>query len=168
MLDAPCGDYNWFRLIVWKNEIDYIGGDIVKPLIESNQARYGGERTKFVLLDIVNDPLPEAELWICRDCLFHFSERDIMLTINNFLKSNIRYLLTTSHPDCNINHDIPTGSFRPLNLQLPPYSFGQPVFRINDWNKGWLAKHLVLWERETLKNRLALNKVFQSVVGQEN
>src|SRR5262245_42942669 len=36
-LDAPCGDYNWFKEIVWNEEIVYIGGDIVEPLVERNQ-----------------------------------------------------------------------------------------------------------------------------------
>jgi hypothetical protein len=32
IFDAPCGDFNWMKLINLQN-ISYIGGDIVKPLI---------------------------------------------------------------------------------------------------------------------------------------
>ena len=39
ILDAPCGDYNWFRLIP-RSDVSYIGGDIVEPLIQRNQELY--------------------------------------------------------------------------------------------------------------------------------
>lgn len=58
VLDAPCGDYNWFRLIERENGFTYVGGDIVKPLILRNQTQYGSPDTAFVELDITKDPLP--------------------------------------------------------------------------------------------------------------
>ncbi|NBO28678.1 MAG: hypothetical protein EBV10_05470, partial [Synechococcaceae bacterium WB6_1A_059] len=36
ILDSPCGDYNWFRMIEWNSEIAYIGGDIVESLVSRN------------------------------------------------------------------------------------------------------------------------------------
>ncbi|MCY4101455.1 MAG: hypothetical protein OXF46_11145 [Rhodobacteraceae bacterium] len=42
ILDIPCGDYNWMRYVVPKLDVEYIGGDIVKPLIEKNRRKYGG------------------------------------------------------------------------------------------------------------------------------
>ena len=41
MLDAPCGDFNWMKSITQDVSIKYIGGDIVKPMIENNQAKHG-------------------------------------------------------------------------------------------------------------------------------
>jgi hypothetical protein len=161
ILDAPCGDFNWFRMIEWETNISYIGGDIVEPLVESNQRLYENQTTKFINLDIVQDRLPAADLWLCRDCLFHLSNRDVLLVLDNFLKSDIRYLLTSIHPDCDKNADIPTGSFRLLNLQLPPFRFGKPLQVMDDWIEGYPVRELVLWERETLKKHLAANKVFQ-------
>ncbi|MGI9258176.1 MAG: hypothetical protein ACR2QQ_05025, partial [Gammaproteobacteria bacterium] len=40
-LDAPCGDYNWFRELRGEIELNYVGGDIVKPLVEKNQTEFG-------------------------------------------------------------------------------------------------------------------------------
>src|SRR5450759_5690040 len=51
ILDAPCGDYNWFRMIQWEEEITYIGGDIVAPLVERNQSLYGSPSVRFIKLD---------------------------------------------------------------------------------------------------------------------
>ncbi len=159
ILDAPCGDYNWFRFINLETDIIYIGADIVEPLIERNNSLYGKGKNKFIVLDITNDALPKVDLWLCRDCLFHLSNHDIALAIRNFLDSDIRYFLTTTHPACNRNYDIPTGTFRFLNLQLPPFNFGQPIHVINDWIEGNPIRYLALWERETLKKRLDIKKM---------
>ena len=158
ILDAPCGDYNWFRMIAFENEITYIGGDIVEPLIERNQSLFGRPNTKFVCLDIIREALPKADLWLCRDCLLHLSNRDVLLVIDNFLRSDIRYLLTSTYPKCTENYDIPTGSCRLLNLRLPPFNFGEPMTLIDDWVEPYAVRHLALWEREALRNSLASSK----------
>jgi hypothetical protein len=150
ILDAPCGDYNWFRLVPREPGITYLGGDIVDPLVASNQAKYGDPSTQFRGIDIVRDPLPKVDLWLCRDCLFHLSNRDILQTIQNFLRSDIKYLLTSTHPECSANTDIPTGSFRLLNLELPPFSLGPPAYRIDDYIEGFPVRQVALWERATL------------------
>lgn len=164
ILDAPCGDYNWFRMIEWNARITYIGGDIVQPLVEHNRALYGTDNTMFKRLDVVNDVLPRADLWLCRDCLFHLSERDIFLVFDNFLKSNIAYMLTSTHPGCDLNTDIPTGWARPINLQLPPFSLGNPIRVIDDWIEGYPVRYLALWERGAVKDALASNKEFHRTI----
>ena len=42
MLDIPCGDFHWMKEIELPLD-HYMGADIVKPLIEENQNRYGSE-----------------------------------------------------------------------------------------------------------------------------
>lgn len=154
ILDAPCGDYHWFRMMAFENEITYIGGDIVEPLIKRNQSLFGRQNTKFINLDIVRDVLPKADLWLCRDCLLHLSNRDVQLVISNFLRGDIRYLLASTNSNCVENYDIPTGSCRLINLRLPPFSLGEPITLIDDWIEGCPVRHLALWERETLRNSL--------------
>ncbi len=160
ILDAPCGDYNWFRLVPRHPETLYIGADIVKPLIAANQAAFANSNTSFVRLDLVRDPLPPVDLWICRDCLFHFSNERIFLTLRNFLRSPIRYFLTTTYPHAPKNTDIPTGKFRLLNLERPPFCLGQPLLRIDDWIEGHPVKQLALWERAALAETLRAHPVF--------
>jgi hypothetical protein len=55
LLDAPCGDYNWFSHIQRDKNVFYIGGDIVEPLIANNQNRYGNENTTFMCAATEND-----------------------------------------------------------------------------------------------------------------
>lgn len=150
ILDAPCGDYNWFRFVQRKEDIDYLGGDIVKPLVKHNQEVSGNLNTSFMHLDILKDDLPASDLWLCRDCLFHLSNADIFRAINNFMKSDIQYLLTSTHPKCENNTDIATGAFREINLELPPFSFGDPLFAMEDWIEGFPVRNLALWEKQQL------------------
>lgn len=168
LFDAPCGDFNWFRMIKWKKEIHYTGGDIVQPIIDQNQLDYGGPNLEFIRIDITHGALPDVDLWLCRDCLFHLSNQDIMMVFDNFLKSNIRYLLTSTHTDCDQNLDIPTGSFRQLNLSLPPFNLPEPSEMLADWIEGYPVRHLALWEHDVLKKSLSENKIFQSAVNEMN
>ncbi len=154
ILDAPCGDYNWFRMVPRSGDIIYIGADIVKPLVRRNRKRYADTRTSFVCLDIARDRLPPVDLWLCRDCLFHLSNDDIFRVIANLLRSDIRYFLATSHPSCTCNSDIVTGSFRSLNLELPPFGLGRPVRWLEDPVEGQAPRKIGLWERAGLAELL--------------
>tara|TARA_B100000927_G_scaffold288103_1_gene282136 strand:+ start:3121 stop:3909 length:789 start_codon:yes stop_codon:yes gene_type:complete len=126
IFDAPCGDFNWMREFLKNYEIDYLGADIVKDIININKKKYENNKTKFKELDIIIDKLPKSDLMICRDCLFHFSNSDIFSFFNNFLSSEIKYLLITSHLNQEHkfeNRDILTGDFRLIDFFSPPFNF---------------------------------------------
>jgi len=150
ILDAPCGDYNWFRHVGRDGDMQYIGADIVSELIESNQEKYGNSNTRFIRLDITKDPLPKADLWMCRDALFHLSHEDIALAFENLMKSKVKYVLFTSHHECTENKDILSGDFRPLNLELAPFDLPKPILAIDDWIKGFEPRRMCLWETKSL------------------
>src|SRR3990172_1030633 len=150
MLDAPCGDYGWLGSVARDLDVAYIGGGIVADLIATNHKEFGSARTRFDVIDITSDVLPKVDLWLCRDCLFHFSNADIFSTLDNFLRSEIPFLLTTTHPECDENTDIPTGSFRLLNLEIAPFNFPNPIERIDDWIEGYPVRQLALWERASI------------------
>ena len=166
MLDAPCGDYNWFQHVERPSHVRYIGGDIVQPLIDRNQSVFGRNNVEFITLDITRDELPDADLWLCRDCLIHFSYRDIYKALANFLRSNITYLLATTHPLNHVNRNIPTGHFQMLNLQRPPFNFSPALLLIDDWVEKTNMRQLGLWHRQTLAADLSANKAFQKVARQ--
>ena len=150
ILDAPCGDFNWFGRIKTTLDVSYIGGDIVAPIIEKNIKSHSNSTTKFLQIDITKDKLPNADLWLCRDCLIHFSDKDIFNTLSNYFKSDISYLMTTTYTESKTNKNIPTGSHRFLNLELPPFNFCKPILYIDDWIEGHPTKRIGLWKREDL------------------
>jgi len=159
VFDAPCGDLNWMsRVLEQCPDIEYTGGDIVDALIESNKAKYGDKLgANFITIDIVNDPLPDAELMICRECLFHLSNADIKSFFNNFLASNIAALLMTSDLDREPNFDIETGGFRRANFFSAPWNFTHDhIYTINDWPYPSAPnRQMYMWSRDQIENIVA-------------
>jgi len=154
LLDAPCGDFYWLKEV----ELDldeYNGGDIVRELIEENRKRYKGPGRKFTVLDIIEDEIPRVDLVLCRDCLVHFSFRDISSALDNIKKSGSTYLLTTTFRRRAENEEIYTGQWRPLNLQQAPFNFPEPINLINENctidNGLYADKCLGLWKLSDLR-----------------
>jgi hypothetical protein len=147
LLDIPCGDFHWMRLL--NLDLDYIGADVVPELIAANEACYGGPRRHFEVMDIATDDLPRVDLVFCRDLLVHFAFADAQRAIANLKRSGATWLLTTTFSGRQTNDDIRTGEWRPLNLQLPPFSLPPPVQLINEacteWDGEWADKCLGLW-----------------------
>lgn len=126
ILDAPCGDMNWMRS-VQLGDCRYIGADIVKELVDENQQKFGDEKHAFQHLNVIDSDLPRVDLILCRDCFIHLSIKQIQGAIRNFKRSGSKYLLTTTFPRITRNHDIPTGAYRRLNLQISPFDFPAPM-----------------------------------------
>lgn len=161
MFDAPCGDFNWMRTLQPQLPIKYVGGDIVRPMIEKNQATYGSEKARFIHADITKDPFPAVDLWFCRDCLFHLSYADTRRALENFARSNVPYILTTTHVGDGsfANRDIDTGDFRPIDLFAAPYFMPCDVlFRFEDMLPGDIGREMCLWTREQVITALNVQK----------
>lgn len=120
MLDIPCGDFHWMKHVDLNNT-DYTGADIVEELIQGNIARYERDGIRFKHLNLINDKLPKVDLVFCRDCLMHFAFADIARALDNVCRSESKYFLTTTFVGKHKNRDISTGSWRPINLELPPF-----------------------------------------------
>jgi hypothetical protein len=150
ILDAPCGDFNWFKNVKIPAGVDYVGADIVRSLVKKNNDLYGRDKAKFIQLDILNNMLPHADLMICRECLQHWPLVEIMLFLDNLLISDVKYLLTTTY-EVNENTDITWGDYRPINLQKPPFNFGPPLLVFEEWTwPGTPKKLLMLWEKDKI------------------
>ena len=162
VFDAPCGDFNWMKKVVGASGISYVGGDIVPQLIERNQATFADDKINFILLNIITDKFPKADLWICRDCLFHLSFEDIYLTLKNFTESEISYILTTTHNNTSgfKNLDIRTGDVRLIDLFSAPFFFpNESKYRINDWMKPHPPREMVLFDRVQISQSLPRMKL---------
>ena len=131
LLDIPCGDFFWMKNVDLTG-VEYFGADLVKPLVQENIKKYQKDRVAFQLLDLIKDDLPAANLVLVRDCLVHFSFADIFAALDNIRKSRSDYILTTTFTDRKNNHDILTGQFRPLNLEIAPFMFPKPIKIINE------------------------------------
>lgn len=151
LFDAPCGDFNWMSAVPRILNTDYTGADIVAPLIEKLVGRWECvENLTFVHLDITRDEIPEADLWICRDCLQHFSFEAVKRTLYNLMRSRVKFFAATNFPDQGENYDIETGEFRALNLLLKPFELCEPDIEIDDFVKGGPRRTLSFWRRSRL------------------
>lgn len=72
LLDVPCGDFAWLGHVDL-GPVEYVGADIVAVIVDRNAARYASPKRRFVRLDLTRDPLPPADVVLCRDCLVHLS-----------------------------------------------------------------------------------------------
>lgn len=153
LLDAPCGDFNWIGEVADSVE-QYVGIEVVPELIEHNLRHHLTDRRRFALADISRDPLPRADVILCRDCLVHFSRQDIRATLANFRRSGSRYLLTTTFLNRGTNTYISTGAWQPLNLQAAPFRFPPPLALVDErcTHTGGIYrdKRLGLWELASL------------------
>lgn len=145
--DAPCGDMNWMKQVLKDVRVNFIGADIVEPMIDELESDPELNQATFMKLDLTCDELPSADLMLARDFLFHLSFDDTLAFLRNFVKSDIRYLLTTSHINDGKfeNRDIPTGRFRQIDLFEAPYNF--PRDTLDKILDGKNDRYLYLWTR---------------------
>lgn len=153
ILDAPCGDFNWMHC-VQLGEINYLGIDIVSDIIHHNREKHGTDTIRFKSGDITKDDLPKVDLIICRDCMVHLPLLYGCLALKQFQRSGSIYLLATTYPKVRSNTDIAVGSWRPLNLGLPPFNCGTPLSIISDPSDDTGAnpdKALGLWALDAIE-----------------
>ena len=150
LLDAPCGDFNWMRLVDL-GEIRYTGVDVVTELIIRNRQLYGGPGKDFVVADVVKDKLAQSDVILCRDCFIHLSFKDIQRTLTNFKRSGSQFLLATTHVDIVQNTNVRTGGWRNINLQLGPFNFPEPLELLVE--DAELRKCLGLWKLSDIEPR---------------
>lgn len=149
LLDAPCGDCHW--ILATPLDLDlYIGADIVPALIGRNAAELGAPGREFRRLDVTRDPLPRTDAILCRDCMIHLSFRFIQRALDNFRRSGARYLLTSTYSGLPRNHEILSGQWRPIDLELPPFRLPPPLHRIveKEYAEGALRlrRSLGVWD----------------------
>ncbi|MBC7873213.1 MAG: class I SAM-dependent methyltransferase [Ferruginibacter sp.] len=147
LLDAPCGDCHWISQVDL-SAIAYTGADIVPELIESNKINH--PQKNFITADIARDKLPAADMVLCRDCFIHLRKKEIIQVIQNFKRSGIKYMLASTYP-VDINKEILTGHFRPVNLELSPFGLPVPLQKIKDHPEGATPRFLALWLLEDVK-----------------
>ncbi len=158
LLDLPCGDVSWIHEANLPIR-EYIGGDIVSAIVEQNRAGFEARelnyKARFEVLDVTRDPLPPADLILCRDCLVHLSFENIRSALQNICASGTAYLLMTTFPDHDCNADIEDGDWRLLNFERTPFLLPKPMTtineRCNEEGGAFADKSLGLWSSAQLR-----------------
>ena len=124
-VDAPCGDWHWMQHVDLDG-IEYIGADVSSKIIDANKEQFSGPGRTFLHLDITQDPLPEGDIFLCRDCLFHLKTWLRWEFFRNFARSKNRYLLTTVVQTPSNRNLRNNGNFAAFNPMVEPYNFPKP------------------------------------------
>jgi len=99
-VDLGCGDFRVGKQLLPLCS-DYIGVDIVEPLICRNTKKYGNATTRFIHSDIVNDELPSGDVCLVRQVLQHLSNQQILGILQKLRK--FRWVFITEHYPANNN-----------------------------------------------------------------
>ncbi|MEX0305822.1 MAG: hypothetical protein AB3N12_00415 [Ruegeria sp.] len=164
-LDAPCGDWTWMQQVDL-NGINYIGGDISLEVVQSVQEQHTAPGREFRHLDITSDPLPQADLMMCRDCLFHLKWWLRWAFFENFAQSDIPFLLTTKH---HVSKNAKLGNnagFKLFNPCAAPFNLPEPIEEICETGtlnsdpeflqtrEGRLQRSIAIWSKEQVIDAL--------------
>lgn len=136
VVDAGCGDWEFSQSIDWDG-VDYKGYDIVKIVVERNQAKFTQPNIQFIYANFLDTDLPAADLLVCKDVLQHLSNEDIQAFLPQLSKYN--YCLITNDVDMRTatskNEPVGRGldTYRVLDLTMPPFNVkGLSAFTYRD------------------------------------
>lgn len=119
VVDAGCGDWTFSRDVAWP-PIQYRGYDASAVAI-AKASRYAGMARSFEVADITQ-PLPSADLLLCKDVLQHLPNAMVQAFIENNLKpGKYKYAIITNDKGEG-NPDIVVGGHRALDLSAPPFN----------------------------------------------
>ena len=82
---------------------------ISREFSEGPGKEFSSNRRQFLQMDVTIDPLPHADLILCRDCLVHLSYSNIARALANMKRSGARWIFTTHFLRINSNTDIEDG-----------------------------------------------------------
>ena len=127
--DLGCGDFRVGKAIA-ASGVSYVGTDIVDAVIARNKQLYETANVRFLVRDIIEDELPDAELCLVREVFQHLSNAQIQRVLAKLHRYN--YVVVTDYqppPEKLIpNLDKPHGGFTrlhdrsALNLDKPPFN----------------------------------------------
>jgi hypothetical protein len=148
LLDAPCGDFHWMKLVQWPAGFRYIGADIVHDLIAENRRKYPD--VEFMEFDVLRDSHPDVDAWLARDLMIHFPDDAVRIAIDQFRRSTISYLLATTYPHARQNTDIRFGQVRHLNLCAPPFGLPPPFAVLREDDDPDTGRVIGVWRRSDI------------------
>ena len=126
ILDLGCGDWNWFSTVDLSN-CSYTGWDADSQMIRDNQSKYANELIQFHVKDIVTEPLPNVDLIICRDVLFHI-KLELSMPLVERITETSKYFISTCFRSVASNSDIKkycnieNWGWFPINLNIAPFN----------------------------------------------
>ncbi len=117
IVDLGCGDWRFTKFLDFKSS-DYLGIDVVAPVIAANRAAFGSDRVKFEVADITSFNVPPCDLLLCKDVMQHLSNANVRAILDRSSAARIAVFTNDYHA---VNEDCSNGDTRPLDITAQPF-----------------------------------------------
>lgn len=150
IFDAGANDCAWQALTLDKM-IRYFAGEHNALMVDI--AKKDNPNINVIVHDIRHDPLPNVDLLFVRDVTIHLNNYNKQLMIDNWLRSDIPWLLmtqiNTQAPNEDFDHADNQFPFAEINWKLPPWNFPEPIdFVVDLWPGS--NRYMALWHKDQL------------------
>lgn len=144
IVDVGSGDWESTKMFDF-SQIDYIGFDVVKEVIDRNQEQFGAGNIKFVHANFLEIDLPEADLLICKHVCQHITNQDVFTLLKQtnkfkhciFVNPLNPASLTSSNPDTEVS-----AIGRCIDLTKPPFNLEGNVEIYSHYDGGAIQQIL--------------------------
>lgn len=151
MLDLGCGDWNWMQYLELpdggrKRGVRYEGWDASPDLIDGLTREFGQKNISFQLQDVTTAELPQVDLIVARDILFHLPRQNTIDLLQKIRRST-RYFASTSFLGMGENSEIQSylpiegWGFYKINLNRAPFNLGEDMIEAQREPEGWHSGH---------------------------
>lgn len=131
VVDLGCGDLTWMKTMLpffEENGVSYLGCDVAQAIISEHQQQDFGPNVAFRRLDILHpgeEGLPQGDLYVLRDILFHLSNENIFrllgllrATQSKILVSVNQRVITNEGRNVSADQD----HWAAVDLRRPPFN----------------------------------------------
>jgi hypothetical protein len=153
MFDAGSNDCIWMSELLRNIEIKYQGGDISADMVAYVNTAFPERLIQ--VHDATTDAFPTVDLLFIRDVAIHLNNADKRKLWNNWLTSNIPWILITHNRETFSNQDFEYTNefpFASVNWQLEPWFFPNPVDQA--WEYGVGGRCMALWNQNQFKGKI--------------
>ena len=127
VLDVGCGDWQFSSLVNW-GEREYVGTELVQPLVDRLRLEHGSALRRFQCVDLRRQMADRYDLAIVKDVAIHLPNADVIRLADN-LSPCCDVLYVYDHAD-GTAEDIAVGQYRALDLRAEPFKLhGDIVYR---------------------------------------
>jgi hypothetical protein len=153
MFDAGCNDCEWMSRLVGNTHVAYQGGDISLAMVA--HAWRTRPELDVQVHDATTDPFPVVDLLFVRDVAIHLNNADKKKLWQNWLDSNIPWILITHNLESKHNSDFEYTNefpFAMINWQIDPWNFPAPVGQV--WEYEINGRCMSLWNQNQFKGKI--------------
>ena len=128
--------------ILKNNNIKYLQICRDDENVIKNRLLFNNDTSKiFLKLDILKEPLPNADIIFCLDVFDKLNNDQIWLVLENIRNSGAKYFAVNQYNGSSkkVNKDLKTSSNKYINLTMPPFNFPKSNFLVPIENSNYIT-----------------------------